>query len=320
MKKIYYPDFLIIPFPLIQDERITLVDERVYGIIYWMSKLKNEVCTASNQTFTDLIPKSSKRSIQRAIDKLEKFGYVKRLLDKNGDITNRQIIPLIRFSKASPEDVSREKNDQNLPEGGVTRMSRGVTPVSWGGDTSVMGGCHQCHPNNNNNNNLLYFSSKEEKLVSRKSAKQSPETIKTKVTTKEENTSEEDMVRLKKSLLKMAKEEEKAKRAERAEKKKARAGEPIVWEEELKKMENSKVVMHQILAFFFKARGIAPKTRGELEWNIGRYARSAAALSGYKPAQLKEAFIACSKEASELGYNWTLETVLKKINQVTREN
>lgn len=71
------PDFIIIPYPLLEDKEITLIDERLYGMIYWFTKLKNEKCTASNATLAELI-KSTPRSVQNSLNMLEKKGFIKR--------------------------------------------------------------------------------------------------------------------------------------------------------------------------------------------------------------------------------------------------
>ena len=32
------PDFLITPYLLVEDKEVTLIDERLYGVIYWLIK------------------------------------------------------------------------------------------------------------------------------------------------------------------------------------------------------------------------------------------------------------------------------------------
>ena len=73
------PDFIIVPYQLLEDKKITLVDERLYGIIYWFTKLKNEQCTASNKTLAELL-KSTTGTIQNSLTKLEELGYIQRII------------------------------------------------------------------------------------------------------------------------------------------------------------------------------------------------------------------------------------------------
>ena len=48
MKQEFYPDFLIIPYQLVENEFLTPADLKVYGAIYWYQHLKDGKCTAGN--------------------------------------------------------------------------------------------------------------------------------------------------------------------------------------------------------------------------------------------------------------------------------
>lgn len=100
------PDFIIIPYPLLEDEEITLIDERLYGIIYWFTKLKNEKCTASNPTLADLV-KTTSTTIQNSLTKLETKGYIVRKFKDAARRHRSEIIPLVVFHKVSPTDDTR---------------------------------------------------------------------------------------------------------------------------------------------------------------------------------------------------------------------
>ena len=77
-------NFLILSLfliPSLYDPKITLIDERLYGIIYWFTKLKNEKCTASNITLAKLV-KTSPGTIKNSLTKLEEQKYIKRVMDE----------------------------------------------------------------------------------------------------------------------------------------------------------------------------------------------------------------------------------------------
>jgi len=97
------PDFLIIPYQLIEDTRINPIEERLYAVIYWYSKLKNEKCTASNETLAKMC-KTTSRVVANSLTSLEKFGYIKRTYKDELRKVRIEILPLISFSRVSPTD------------------------------------------------------------------------------------------------------------------------------------------------------------------------------------------------------------------------
>lgn len=103
------PDFLITPYLLLEDKEIGLIDERLYGVIYWFTKLKNESCTASNETLAELV-KTTPITIANSLKKLEDKGYIQRIFKDDKKRNRKEILPLVVFSKVSPTDESR-KND-----------------------------------------------------------------------------------------------------------------------------------------------------------------------------------------------------------------
>jgi DNA-binding Lrp family transcriptional regulator len=111
------PDFIIIPYPLLQDEKITLIDERLYGVIYWMSKMRNERCIASNPTLASLV-KTTDATIQNSLTKLEQRGYIKRIYGDENRKIRLEIIPLVVFSKIkfTPSEVSPTNDTVSLTD------------------------------------------------------------------------------------------------------------------------------------------------------------------------------------------------------------
>ena len=115
------PDFIIIPYQLLADKKITLIDERLYGIIYWFTKLKNESCTASNLTLAELI-KSTPGTIQNSLTKLEQLGYIQRIFKDEQKKIRKEIIALVVFSKVSPTDDTVSPTDDTRYHPPVNRI------------------------------------------------------------------------------------------------------------------------------------------------------------------------------------------------------
>lgn len=123
MGHIYKPDFLIIPYPLLEDDEIGAQEAKLYGVVYWFSRLKNEKCTASNITLAEIV-RSSPKSISNSLNKLEERGYILRTYKDKQRRNREEIIPLIAFSKV-PAAGGIRKNDPSsngtVPPTGGTR-------------------------------------------------------------------------------------------------------------------------------------------------------------------------------------------------------
>ena|SRR3990167_5442683 len=93
------PAFIIIPYQLLEDERIKPLEEKLYGIIYWLTRLKNEKCTAGNEALSKLI-KTTPAVIKNSLTNLEKRGYIIRTFKDRNRRVRDEIIPLIDFYNA----------------------------------------------------------------------------------------------------------------------------------------------------------------------------------------------------------------------------
>ena len=130
-----WPDFLLTPYQLIADEEINPVDERVYAIIYWFRNMKLERCVASNEVIAKYA-KTTPRTVQKSIAKLEEKGYILRVYKDVSKIEREELLPLISFGAVRlvgrggdvPQDVGvrptgrhiynnkrEEKNDIDTP-------------------------------------------------------------------------------------------------------------------------------------------------------------------------------------------------------------
>jgi hypothetical protein len=97
------PQFLIIPYQLVQDPNTHSLDERVYGIIYWLTQLRGERCVAGNKTLANLC-KTTPTSLGNSLTRLERQGYILRIYKDDDKKVRKEIQPLIIFTRVSPTD------------------------------------------------------------------------------------------------------------------------------------------------------------------------------------------------------------------------
>jgi len=143
MGHIYKPDFLIIPYPLLEDDEIGAQEQKLYGVVYWFSRLKNEKCTASNLTLAEIV-RSSPKSISNSLNRLEERGYILRTYKDNQRRNREEIIPLIAFSRV-PAAGGIRKND---PSG------NGTVPSTSGTKYPPTGGQNKNKENKNKKENV----------------------------------------------------------------------------------------------------------------------------------------------------------------------
>lgn len=97
----YKPDFLVTPYQLVEDQNIKPLDERVYSVVYYFSKMRGEKCTASNDTLATIC-KSTPKSVQKSLLNLEKHGYIMRTYKDAQRKKRDEIMPLLSMNKVSP--------------------------------------------------------------------------------------------------------------------------------------------------------------------------------------------------------------------------
>lgn len=76
-KIIIKPDFIQIPYQLIDDRELEQIDRLLYGLIYWFEHLKDGSCTAGNGLLAELLHTTT-RVIQNSLNTLESNGYIER--------------------------------------------------------------------------------------------------------------------------------------------------------------------------------------------------------------------------------------------------
>jgi len=123
--KIILPDFIIIPYQLLEDKSITLIDERLYGILYWFTRMKLEKCVASNTTLAGLV-KTTATTIANSLTKLEERGYIKRVFVDKKSRHRLEIIPLVVFSKTLSPTDERVSPTDDTP---ITHSIKGHSPT-----------------------------------------------------------------------------------------------------------------------------------------------------------------------------------------------
>jgi hypothetical protein len=72
------PDFIIIPIQVADDPTLNAIDAKLFGYIYWFTKLRLEKCIASNRLLADLVG-TTPNTIQHALERLERSGWVTRI-------------------------------------------------------------------------------------------------------------------------------------------------------------------------------------------------------------------------------------------------
>lgn len=95
------PSFILIPYQLLADDRIKPVEEKLYGFIYWFTRLRNEKCTAGNDVLAELV-QTTPGVIQNSLTNLEKRGYIRRVFKDRNKRVRAEIIPLIDFANVEP--------------------------------------------------------------------------------------------------------------------------------------------------------------------------------------------------------------------------
>lgn len=142
MSKIIYPGYLKIPGILLADSDINLLDERLYGLVYWYKHMALQKCFATNSMLAKMT-KSHPMSVSKSISKLAKKGYVRVILnDKNNQ---REIEPLLtdftsveveveddELSTDSSNNIHniRVKTSPTPKPTGLPPYAQGLTPLS----------------------------------------------------------------------------------------------------------------------------------------------------------------------------------------------
>ncbi len=108
--KIKPPSFIIIPYQLVADRRVKPIEQTLYGVIYWLTRLKNEKCTASNETLGELV-QTTAGVVKNSLLSLEQRGYIKRTFKDRNKRVRDEIFPLIDFNTIVPVMEPEKKKE-----------------------------------------------------------------------------------------------------------------------------------------------------------------------------------------------------------------
>lgn len=111
----YQPNFILIPYTLIEIENLRLIDGYVYGLIYLFSTMSSGKCSASNTIIANLLHISI-TTVQESLQRLEKENCIKRVFANNDEKQGRtEIIPLITYPKITvPAKVGVPANADHI--------------------------------------------------------------------------------------------------------------------------------------------------------------------------------------------------------------
>lgn len=153
----FKPDFILVPYQLIEDRNLEPTDRLVYGLIYWFEHLKDGVCTASNITFAALLHTTT-RAIQNSLTNLEEHKYISREYKDSAKRHRTFIHARISFKAAFSERNAGDTRKQNeMP----------VTPERTVGDTTerTVGDQSNNRVNKNRNKKVPARTAQEEKDI-----------------------------------------------------------------------------------------------------------------------------------------------------------
>jgi len=88
------------------------------------------------------------------------------------------------------------------------------------------------------------------------------------------------------------------------------------YHEALEKLSKSKNLSDKIIALFFKVKGYEFDDAAQMQAQVRRNIKVARQLTGYSKSQLEKTMYLCEDDSRKNSYNWTLETVFKKIADV----
>jgi hypothetical protein len=126
------PDFLIIPGPVAFCDDLQPLDQRLYGVVYWLHSLKDGKCTASNLYLAKICYPNEKdakklkiraRSIQNALTRLEGVGFVKRTYRDAKQKVRSSIVPLVEYRVSSANSQNISSNDDTVSSKNDTYVS-----------------------------------------------------------------------------------------------------------------------------------------------------------------------------------------------------
>lgn len=106
----FTPDLFIIPGIVMLDPDLQPLDSKVYAAVYWLERLRDGRCYASNATIGKIVGSSSS-GVANALVRLKDKEYIQAFYTETG--ARKSITTLVHLSR----------NPYSNEEGGVTQMS-----------------------------------------------------------------------------------------------------------------------------------------------------------------------------------------------------
>jgi hypothetical protein len=133
------PNYLLIPYLLIEEGKLQPLDYLVYSAIYAFSNLTVGRCTAKNTSIADIC-KTSPITVANSLLRLEESGYIKRVFKDESKRTRTEIIPLISMGKVSSgNDMVSSGNDTQVSSGDEQSININRINIKKGEDSASQG-------------------------------------------------------------------------------------------------------------------------------------------------------------------------------------
>ena len=123
------PDFIQIPTQVLLNKSLQPADKVLFGYIYWMTKLKDGKCIASNTTLGKLAGIKA-RSVQSALERLEASDWIRRLFEPGNARKRLEIECTVQFAHLkSPEDAYLRTDKRTLRSNERTPTRKRTPPL-----------------------------------------------------------------------------------------------------------------------------------------------------------------------------------------------
>lgn len=96
------PDFLITPYEVKACPDLRPSDGDVYAVVYWLERLAQGKCVASNAFIADVLG-IKERTVRTALERMEHAGFIQRIFQDPERKLRKEIRTLVRFSRVEPE-------------------------------------------------------------------------------------------------------------------------------------------------------------------------------------------------------------------------
>lgn len=92
----FTPDLFIIPGVVMLDPELQPMDSKVYAAVYWLERLRDGRCFASNATIGKIVGSSS-GGVANSLMRLRDQGYIQSVVDEKG--ARKALVTLVHLSK-----------------------------------------------------------------------------------------------------------------------------------------------------------------------------------------------------------------------------